>query len=45
MLTPKLSLRRNNIRKAYEGLLHDLFSKDKNAGHSIDYGSPMANDF
>jgi hypothetical protein len=35
MLTPKMSLRRNNVLKEYKGIVDSLFVKDSNFGISI----------
>lgn len=45
MLTPKMSLRRNNIRKAYESMLGELFDEKTSFGHRIEHASPLVNDF
>jgi long-chain acyl-CoA synthetase len=37
MLTPKMSLRRNNIHATYENLIDDLYDVKKNVGHHIQH--------
>eukprot|EP01039_Chlorochromonas_danica_P004035 gene4035-4413_t len=44
MLTPKMSMRRNNVKKAYEALINDLYGDLKLVGYRLDHGASASID-